>query len=300
MTAGPHQQQVRTGIPMGPAVVGSVTITLVTASGGRERNEDAIGLDGWVMHGEDVNPMTVTRRTAAEVPIVVAVVDGMGGLPAGDRAARIAARELTLRKQHRPGSEVSLRAAFQRADDAIRTSAVGADKGMGCTAAMIIVRRDGVAILGNIGDVRIYRRLGQYIGQLTQDDRLDYDGVVSRCLGGRHRVAADPHEHIVRVTPGDQLLLCSDGLYDAVGEEFVAETLVTMGADHAVAELINKAKKLGNDNVTIVLMEIKGVEAGPPPPSPPKPPAQAPPAQDAPARAQRKGFWPFRGGKDHD
>jgi protein phosphatase len=240
-------------------VIDSVLITLVTARSGRARNEDAVGIDGWVLHGEDVNPMNIVRHTSVDVSVVVAVTDGMGGIPGGAVAARIAARELTARRLHRPGSRSTLKAAFQRADDAVRGAGESVSKGMGCTAAVVIVRRSGTAVLGNIGDVRIYRLVGGYLGQLTRDDRLNHDGVVSRCLGGRYRSSVEPHEIEIEVRPGDQLLVCSDGLYDAVDDGYVAEVVRTMRPDHAAATLIKAAKDSGNDdNVTVALLEVQG------------------------------------------
>jgi protein phosphatase len=248
--------------PAGPVVIEHVHITAVSATNRRDRNEDAIGVGGWVLQGEDVNPLAVLHLVDADFPVAVAVTDGMGGLADGDVAARLAARQLTGRWSHQPGSEVSLRNAFRLADDVVHQEAPDGEP-MGCTAALLIVRCDGTAIIGNIGDVRIYRMYAGQLSQISEDDRVDDGGVVSRCIGGRHRTRTEPHELVLDVQPGDRLLLCSDGLYDVVPHERIRDVLRRETASDAVVDLMNDAKDVGEDNVTIVVVEFSASPQAP-------------------------------------
>jgi PPM family protein phosphatase len=85
-----------------------------------------------------------------------------------------------------------------------------------------------------------------------------YSHVLTRCLGP-HSPDARPDVHHLRLRPGDQLLLCTDGLTDIVRDECIAECLdQSADAQTACNGLISLALAAGgNDNVTAVLARAK-------------------------------------------
>jgi PPM family protein phosphatase len=96
-------------------------------------------------------------------------------------------------------------------------------------------------------------------GVIDADEAADHPQrhVVTQALG----VTAEEDLHIARVTgtlrPGDQLLLCSDGLTDTVGDAQMAAVLArgSLAAQECVDHLLLHALDGGgDDNVTAVLV----------------------------------------------
>ena len=78
--------------------------------------------------------------------------------------------------------------------------------------------------------------------------------VLTRCLSSiSPNSTADIH--YLRLTPGDILLLCTDGLSDLVNDEKIAATLASQSdLQHMSNDLLQAAlQRGGKDNVTLVL-----------------------------------------------
>jgi protein phosphatase len=84
--------------------------------------------------------------------------------------------------------------------------------------------------------------------------------IILRAVGVKEDLALD----IVRgrTYPGDQFLLCSDGLTDMVDDASIAEVVSTEKTPpEKVERLIALAKSSGGkDNITIVLVQINQTE----------------------------------------
>jgi len=193
-------------------------------------------------------------------PVVVALADGMGGYPAGDEAARIAADQLTRLAL---SSADDLDAVFQQADAAIHAAAITDERrGMGCTASAILIQATGEAVIANVGDVRVYRLADGYLGQLTVDDRpasapgAAPTGAVTRWLGGVRRTVVRVHRHEHVLESGDRLILCTDGLHDVLS----LKTMQDCGHRDAnrMAEGLVAAAGDEGDNVTVVILDAHG------------------------------------------
>jgi PPM family protein phosphatase len=288
--------------PADRAVIDSVAITVATASNGHQRNEDAIGINGWLLTGEDVNPLDLVVPVVEHRAAVVALTDGLAGADGGDVAAALAGRRLTARHTQNAATPEAFRGAFLAADEMVHRAATAGPPGMGCSAAAVLIRADGRAFVGNVGDVRLYRVLNGYLGKVTRDDRASgADPVVTRCLGGRLRTDVDAHLTEIPVLPGDRLLLCSDGLYDALSDGEIERVLNGRPAGHAIAALVRAVKKRRDGNVTVALLELTGrAVRGPirlePVASVPAPPPHALPAPQAEPAPERKRWWRPRGG----
>src|SRR5262249_11144756 len=133
-----------------------------------------------------------------------------------DLAARLAADELSRQRPSANSAADHLVTAFKLADAAVRAATGTHNQGMGSTAAALTIDMYGRAMVANLGDVRVYRVLDGYLGQLPEDHRMPEDAsTVSRCIGGRHGPAR-PYTCELSVLPGDRLLLCTDGVHDAL------------------------------------------------------------------------------------
>jgi PPM family protein phosphatase len=219
---------------------------------------------------------------------VFAVADGMGGHAAGEVASAAALRPIAALDgqefDHDKAATEALREAVKTANrEVVSEAREDPNKsGMGTTLTAVIVR-DGQLHLGHVGDSRAYLLRGTeamdqlttdhtLVEQLVQDGRLSRDeiathpqrSVITRAIGVDNEVDVDTLPPLV-LQPGDQLLLCSDGLTGPVSDEDIRTILVEEpDGDVAVQRLIDAANERGGpDNITVVLLRVEG-DAGDP------------------------------------
>jgi serine/threonine protein phosphatase PrpC len=145
-------------------------------------------------------------------------------------------------------------------------------RGMGCTAEVVYV--DGrTVVVGHVGDSRTYHlhegRLVQLtrdqtlvnrlveLGQLTPEEAEDHPrkNELQQAIGGQPVV--DPGLYHGRMSPGDWVIVCSDGLSNHVKPEELKEMLQgeAFSAETAARRLINLVNLKGaTDNATVVVI----------------------------------------------
>jgi len=205
------------------------------------------------------------------------VADGMGGHAVGDLASRIAVDTLphAYYKREATSAESRLREAIVAANKAIndRGRENREFEGMGTTCSVLTLSSRG-AMVGHVGDSRVYRvRKGQ-IEQLTFDHSLQWEmirlgratpenvelfhprNVITRCLGPDPLVQVDI-EGPFSVEAGDFFLLCSDGLTNHVSDTEIGQIVGSMPPTESSRLLINLANcRGGSDNSTVVVVGI--------------------------------------------
>lgn len=215
---------------------------------------------------------------------VYAVADGMGGHLAGEVASATALEpieELDGRVfQDDTTAVTALRDAVVAANERVSQLAIENPdyRGMGTTltAALVEGRRLHVA---HVGDSRAYLLRDEQFSQLTDDHTLvqhlvdegqitreeaarhPQRSVITRAIGVSNDVDVDSMS--LELQPGDQLLLCSDGLSGVVEDEDIARTLVEVDdPDEAVDALIDLANDAGGpDNITVLLLRYEDPDA---------------------------------------
>jgi protein phosphatase len=218
---------------------------------------------------------------------VFLVADGMGGHAAGEIASDIATR--TVGGALVDGVDRGLDAdalaevmiqSFRAADEAIARHVAQnpTTTGMGTTVTAMALCADGTYRLGHIGDSRAYLMRGGRLAQVTTDHtwvqreveagRLTPSGarrhrlshILSRALGAEP--SDDPDLLSGHLEPGDQLLLCSDGLTGMITDRVIGKVLpLDIRLEDRVQELIRLANERGGrDNITAVLVEVLGEE----------------------------------------
>ncbi|QGZ39453.1 serine/threonine protein kinase [Pseudoduganella flava] len=145
------------------------------------------------------------------------------------------------------------------------------DRGYVCTLSALVIKSN-TAHLFHVGDTRIYRihdkvhdsGHGASLELLTADHRVwvsPEKSYLARALG------VDAHLEIdyrtVPVAPGDLFLLASDGLYEHVSAQDVADALASCAdLDSAARLLVERALENGSaDNLTVQLVRIEAVGA---------------------------------------
>jgi protein phosphatase len=233
-------------------------------------------------------------------PPLFAVADGMGGARAGELASGLAATAIEERVGALDG-EAAVAELIREANARIfaHASHDPATAGMGTTVTVVLVdEAAGRAFVGHVGDSRAYRIAGGALEQLTADHSLvaelvrtgrlteeeaavhPHRSVITRALGTEADVEVDTHE--VTLAPGELVLLCSDGLTTMVGDQEILRLATEAELDpHRVVDvLVDAANQAGGeDNITVVAMEL--VEGDPPerPVRPAVPMRAVPPVQ---------------------
>ncbi len=206
------------------------------------------------------------------------VCDGMGGAAAGLLASDLAsARFIAFARSGleaggtgeaadvlRQAADAANRSVYQRASENPEY------EGMGTTLVGAFFHRKGVVIV-NVGDSRAYRISRDGIAQLTKDHSLVQQMVdtgqitpaqakhhprrnlITRAVGGEPFVTSDIFS--VPLRDKDRVLLCSDGLTNAVDEaEIHRLVLAAEDAETACRSLIEAAlENNARDNITVIV-----------------------------------------------
>lgn len=228
----------------------------------RPNNEDAFLAGG----GEEGN--------------LFAVADGMGGHEAGEVASTVAVEVLDGME-----SSGSLAGAFRRADRLISACrGDGEFAGMGTTlVALRFGEAEGpgfAAEVSHVGDSRAYLLREGRLSRLTEDHSLAAElargGIITP-----EQAAAHPRRHeLTRAVgtrdaraerktfdarEGDRFVLCSDGLYGAVGEAQMRAVLERQEEPEGAALGLLSAAAGAPDDATAVVVDVGPRRAGPGP-----------------------------------
>ena len=228
---------------------------------------------------------TGETRFSDEDGYLMVVADGMGGAAAGERASALAvervegfalntlkwflhlgkADESVLVSELRHGLELADRAVFEEAEADARFA------GMGTTLTMAYSVGEDLYIV-HAGDSRAYLFHDGRLEQITSDHTLVQmlvsggairpeeaknharRNIVTNVIGGPSAgVHAEIHK--LRLSDGDVVLLCSDGLTEPVEDNLIAEALAgTDDPEAAARKLVSLALDGGGpDNVTAVV-----------------------------------------------
>jgi PPM family protein phosphatase len=212
---------------------------------------------------------------------VFAVADGLGGHQGGEVASAAAVEPLAAldgREFAEPRAAAeALAEAIRTANTAILDQAAGNPElwGMGTTVTAAAVAGDHFLQLAHVGDSRAYLLRDGALDQLTTDHtivgelvrrgRLTPDqaavhperSILTRAVGLDPRIPVDIPDPL-ELHPGDQVLLCSDGLTEAVGEDDITRLLATPDGDVTCRALIDAANTAGGpDNITVVLVRAE-------------------------------------------
>ncbi len=226
------------------------------------------------------------------------VCDGMGGLQGGATASRMAGKtfrdafsisDLALLarlcddvKEKLPSPLLKMAVGTRLANRRVYLS--GRDdrslKGMGTTIAAVVLA-DNMVYLAHVGDSRVYLMRDSMLMQLTQDHSWinelleDQDiqkdevknfrkkNVLTRALGTHPAIKIDLQ--CLPVQENDTFLICTDGLFNALGEEQILTAILEHNGNLKTAAdtLVQSAKMAdGSDNITAVLVTVAGKPAG--------------------------------------
>jgi len=238
------------------------------------------------------------------------VADGMGAHAAGEMASGIAAERVPLvyekSAQHSPA--FGLRRSIEQTNAEINAKGESAEefRGMGTTCTTLVIVPRG-ALVGHIGDSRVYRVRDRTVEQLSRDHSLVWELELAGGMSREQAAGAAPKNIITRsmgphpevdvdlegpfpVEEGDTFVLCSDGLSGQLEDAEIGLLASELEPREATAALLGLALVRGApDNVTVIAVragpeEVSKVASGEPPW----------PLTEAPATAAGRGSLPWK------
>lgn len=147
------------------------------------------------------------------------------------------------------------------------------EKAMGTTIVVIVVNRMNV-LVGHIGDSRCYlfdenglkkfrtkdhSKVAEAIEAeiLTEEEAFtnSHKNILTRCIiSGKQDVTIDVD--ILTIENNDRMLLCSDGLNDAMRDSEIASCLINRSVDDALEIFDTECAAKSHDNYSIILVDF--------------------------------------------
>jgi serine/threonine protein phosphatase PrpC len=227
------------------------------------------------------------------------VADGMGGHASGEVASHLAVHE--FRAAVEAGKDVIER--YAKGDASVRPqdvlalleSAVHAagsavyqkgqaepeKRGMGTTTSALLIAGDR-GFIAHVGDSRVYMLRSGQVVQLTEDHSLlnelirrgkitkegfedspykQYKNAVTRAVGVYETVQGDTIDF--EILPGDQFLVCSDGLHAYLDDQKIIELLKGDDVTDVPKKMVELANAGGgHDNITALVVRVGALAVG--------------------------------------
>ena len=199
----------------------------------RERNEDSV---------------FPVKSGSKDLPFKAAMCDGLGGHVKGEIASKIATDSMNT-------EENDVSKIINNANNAIAKYQKDNlnSNGMGTTMTALIIDANGLMQVGHVGDSRCYVLSNRILVKLTEDQNVPgYQNVLEQALGTKDIL--DIQKVDFQLNEGDVVFLCTDGLYNEFGEEYLKKKLQEgVSADTLVGEALLQKPK---DNVSAIVLNV--------------------------------------------
>lgn len=233
----------------------------------RENNEDSY------LYWEPADDGEFRRKGRLAV-----IADGMGGHEGGQEASRLAVE--TVREVYDRGFRDDPQAALLESFAAAHTRILNYAEqhplfqGMGTTCTALVLHGRQL-YFAHVGDSRLYlvrdsqilrlTRDHSYVGRLVESglvraedaERHPQRHILTAALGAGIEVAVDGAEERMTLQDGDDLLLCTDGLWGVVADEELEMAVSSYAPAESCAALVKLARGRGGpDNITLQVLHI--------------------------------------------
>ena len=201
------------------------------------------------------NEDSIALMECAEGAAVIAVADGMGGLPAGDQASAITIRQLEKSVNNACDDSSELRGAILDGIEQANRIVLEKTSGSGTTiAAVELVNRfvrayhvgdSAILIVGQRGKIKYqtipHSPVGYAVesGFIEEEDALFHEDrhLISNMIGSEEmRLEIGPR---IKLAPRDTLVIGSDGLFDNMHIEEIVEVIRSGPLQEAAGKLVD-------------------------------------------------------------
>lgn len=195
------------------------------------------------------------------------VADGVGGMPHGEVAAKLAVetaiwgyKHIRQRRYYWLDKKLFLKRIFRSTNITLwqKRREKGFELGLATTMLVAMVGAQKIWV-GSAGDSSAWLLRGNTLTKLTVDD-VDNTGRLTKVLGVE-RYGLVPQDRVEDFKTGDVLLLATDGVVNYLTETALREPLINCGdtiesLTESVVRLLKAAQSAGStDNLTAVLIK---------------------------------------------
>ena len=199
----------------------------------RKKNEDSIYPD---------------KSGSSSLPIKAGIFDGMGGHKKGEVASLLASEVMNA-------NFINISDYVNLANKNIldyqnkHTEAMG----MGTTMTIVEIDKEKVLHLAHVGDSRCYVLNNRNLMQLTKDENVPgYQNVLTQALGSKEKLKIQTKDF--QLTSGDVVFLCTDGVYNEIGDEYLKNKLMDgVTAESLISEVLLQNPK---DNISAIIINV--------------------------------------------
>ena len=213
------------------------------------------------------------------------VADGMGGHQAGEVASSMAVEGVvklfdvflsnendSFDKNIKYATSFLVNSIEKVNSDIYKASKNPETEGMGTTLSALLFIGN-VALVGHVGDSRIYllrnNELTQITidhtwvesevtqGRLTSEEAMNHPmrNILSRAIGNNDKVKVDTY--IINLKLDDRILFCSDGLNSMLEDSIIKDIISTNKPQQACDLLVKNANENGGiDNITVGVINV--------------------------------------------
>lgn len=199
----------------------------------REKNEDAIYPD---------------KSGSSNLPIKAGIFDGMGGHKKGEVASLIASEVMDDNL-----SDISDYVNLANKNILDYQNKHSEATGMGTTMTIVEIDQEKVLHLAHVGDSRCYVLNNRNLIQLTKDENVPgYQNVLTQALGSKEKLKIQTKDF--QLTSGDVVFLCTDGVYNEIGDEYLKNKLMDgVTAESLISEVLLQNPK---DNISAIIINV--------------------------------------------
>jgi len=239
----------------------------------RKNNEDAILIQDKIIWNKSLNK--VYFEYIKNKYIILAVADGMGGHERGEIAAKITLETL---KETKPKNSEEIIKAIEEARSKLEmyTKDNPEALGLGTALAGLIVDEGENGLAFNVGDCRVYKKIGNFLRRLTKDhtlaeelvDRgilseeevLNYPNrnvLTSAIIGDNYQTKMQIYTKEIHVKEGDIYLICSDGFWEAFKNEEMEGFFNSDNIKEITKNIVRGLKgKILKDNISFIIAKM--------------------------------------------
>ena len=199
----------------------------------RDKNEDAIYPD---------------KSGSSSLPIKAGIFDGMGGHKKGEVASLIASEVMDDSL-----AEISDYVNLANKNILDYQNKHSEATGMGTTMTIVEIDQEKVLHLAHVGDSRCYVLNNRNLIQLTEDENVPgYQNVLTQALGSKEKLKIQAKDF--QLTSGDVVFLCTDGVYNEIGDEYLKNKLMDgVTAESLISEVLLQNPK---DNISAIIINV--------------------------------------------
>lgn len=208
---------------------------------------------------------------------IFVLCDGMGGHGHGEVASRVVSESVhgfldNLAKEAYEPSDLqdALNCSLEQL---AKEDNYDDEKRMGTTLVVVVINKQNV-LVGHVGDSRCYQfdkdclkkfctkdhsKVQEAVDAeiLTEEEAHTsaHKNILTRCvMAGKDKV--DVEVDVLSIEDGDRLLLCSDGVVDALWDKEIQEILISRTSEEALSIIESECQAKSRDNFSAILLDL--------------------------------------------